>query len=85
MRSDGEQFVSCAYSANNILAVGFFDGKNNVADLKLWDVNNWDLIHSSQYTMVLRCLHLNADCKYLTIGGSKNTDGGEKCVVLQVN
>ena len=78
---DKQKWVSCTYSANNILAVGFH---SNSSELKLWDVRSWELIHSAEYTMVPRYLHLTADCKYLTIGGSRKTDLGEKCVVLQI-
>ena len=78
---DSSQFVSCSYSSNGILAVGF--GANRTDYLQLWEVHSWTMIYSKEYEMTPRSLFLTADSKYLAAGGTAYS-GGEKCIILEI-
>ncbi len=67
--------INCAVSTNNILGIGSSD-----KTIRLFDVRTWEMFYSQKYEMIPNSLHLTADLKYLTIGGS----GGDKCSVLQI-
>ena len=70
-----DDFTTCTFSINNILAVGL-----NSKALQLWDVRDWTMFQSFKYSMNPRTITLTDDARYLSIGGG----GGEKCVVLQI-
>ena len=69
-------YNQCLASTNNILAVASSDG-----NLRMWDVRNWEVFHSAQFSMKPMSLHLTADSKFLTIGGDK---GDSNCVVMEI-
>ena len=70
-----DNYITCTFSTNNILAVG-----SNSGALQLWDVQNWTMFQSFKYAMRPRGITLTDDARYLSIGGIK----GEICVVLQI-
>jgi len=78
----GQGSITCSYSANGILAVGFTLRGRNGDHLHLYDVLSWERIHQKQFKMCPRHLFLTQDCKYLTAGGDDRV--GEKCVVLTI-
>ena len=53
------------YSVHNILAVGSWDRK-----IRLYDVRTWNMIYSKQYATTINSLHLTPDLKYMALGGS---------------
>ena len=75
MFQSGSSYIGSMHSANNILGTGGDD-----RTIRLWDVRNWEMFHSSTYKLQPTSIHLTADFKYLTIGGWE----GEICVVLQI-
>ena len=68
-------FVTTTFSVGNVLAVG---GSDKV--LRLYDVRNWELIHSKEYEMQIQSLQLTSDLKHLVMCGR----GGELCIVMQI-
>ena len=63
-------------SVHNLLAFG-----SNKGILCLWDVRNWEVVHSSTFDgLQAYSLHLTSDLRYLTIAGI----GGDKCIVLEI-
>ena len=67
----------CSASKHNLLAFG-----SNQGILRLWDVRNWEVVHSSTFDgLQAYSLHLTSDLKFLTIAG---TTGGDKCIVLEI-
>merc|ERR1712154_709115 len=70
-----QQWVTCSASTNNIFAVGSWDKK-----LRLYDVRSWQCFYTKAYDFKPTSLHLTDDLKYLTVGGQ----GGDRCVVLKI-
>jgi len=78
-----DAFVSCTYSANGILAVGFCSRSNGVY-LQLYDVRSWQTIYHQTYEMTPRSLFLTADSKYLAAGGG-SWRNSERCIILKIS
>jgi len=75
---DDSKFVSCTFSANDILAVGL--GSITSGAFRLWDTRTWRRLHGVDCNMTPRCIDLTADSKMMAMAGSEN----EKCVVLKI-
>ena len=67
--------IQCSASTNNILAFGTWN-----REFQLFDVRNWESIHSQKLALRPWSMHLTINSKYLTIGGFH----GEKCVVMEI-
>ena len=67
--------VECSASTNNILAIA-----TESKFLGLWDVRNWEMVHSKEISMAPKSLYLTSDSKYLTIGGQY----GQACIVMEI-
>jgi len=75
-------FVSCSYSANGMLAVGFsHDGGNR---LYLYEASSWTNIYHHEFQTCPRYLFLTPDNKYLAAGFSDSFADFDKCIILEI-